>query len=83
MKVTKIEPQKNSASRVSIFVDDKYQGKGYGRKIIDVKYSGEECYFNGIMGEKIVEQVEENIFLVQGMNERQEIVVQARMEFDR
>lgn len=27
-------------------------------------------------------QVEENIYLVQGMNERQEIVVQARMEFE-
>ena len=34
----------------------------YGRKVMDVKVIGNECYFNGIKGEKIVKQVSENTF---------------------
>lgn len=34
----------------------------YGRRVMNVEVSNNECYFNGIKGEKIVKQVTENIF---------------------
>ena len=39
-----------------------YQKNLYGRKVMNVKVVDNECYFNGIKGEKIVKQIEETIF---------------------
>lgn len=63
-----IEKKEESLLKFCDYVDGDLYSFGiyddglYGRKIIEVKLENNQCYFNGVMGEKIVKQIDENVF---------------------
>ena len=69
-KIYNVEVKKNNTSRLEYvaYIDGALYSFGlnenaiYGNKIIEVQALEEECYYNGIKGEKIIEQTNEDTF---------------------